>query len=78
MNTGLFFDAVTLRAVDRMQEACAAALLRVKVGGWLAVLATRESLEALTGELSCLSWKSPAPLLGTDQQVLLLGRRLPT
>jgi 16S rRNA (guanine527-N7)-methyltransferase len=77
MEAGLMFDAVTLRAVDRMQEACAGALLRVKLGGCLGVLATRKSLEASIGELSGLWWESPVQLPGTDQQVLLLGHRLP-
>jgi len=34
------FDVVTLRAVDRMEQAVAAARLRVVPGGWLAVLAS--------------------------------------
>jgi 16S rRNA (guanine527-N7)-methyltransferase len=34
------FDAVAMRAVDRMEQALAAARLRVAPGGWLAILAT--------------------------------------
>ncbi len=77
LKTGLLFDAVTLRAVDRMRQACAEALLRAKVGGWLAILTTQSSLEATTGELSGISWQNPVPIPGTAQEVLLLGRRQP-
>jgi 16S rRNA (guanine527-N7)-methyltransferase len=34
------FDVVTMRAVDRMEQALAAARLRVAPGGWLAILSS--------------------------------------
>ena len=34
------FQAVTLRAVDKMAEACSRALERLAAGGWLVVFAT--------------------------------------
>ena len=41
MPSALLYDVVTLRAVDRMREACEAARGRVRPGGWLAILATQ-------------------------------------
>ena len=40
MPTSRVFDAVTLRAVDKMAEACRTAIERVAPGGWLVVFAT--------------------------------------
>ncbi|HEY0786132.1 MAG TPA: 16S rRNA (guanine(527)-N(7))-methyltransferase RsmG [Acidobacteriaceae bacterium] len=76
MEPSLLFDVVTLRAVDRMQEACASALTRVKPSGWLAIMATQQSLAGLVEGLQPVAWRSPTPLPGTEQQVLLLGRKL--
>jgi 16S rRNA (guanine527-N7)-methyltransferase len=76
MDASLVFDAVTLRAVDKMQQACAEAAGRVKRGGWLAILATWDSLGALVQDLQGIAWRPSESLPGTDQEVLLLGRRL--
>jgi 16S rRNA (guanine527-N7)-methyltransferase len=70
------FDVVTLRAVDKMQEACADAVTRVRTGGWLAILSTTSSLGSLVEDLRGIAWRPPQSLLGTEQEVLLLGRRL--
>jgi len=40
MPAGRHFDVVTLRAVDRMEQALAAARLRVAPSGWLAILSS--------------------------------------
>ena len=37
------FDAVTMRAVDRMEEAIATGSLRVEQGGWLVLMTNRDS-----------------------------------
>ena len=73
---GLRFDAVTLRAVDRMAEACVHGLERVKLGGWLAVLSTAEGLGEMVGRLPGVAWRAQEPLAGSRQEVLLLGRKL--
>ena len=50
------FDAVTLRAVDNMQQALADAQLRVAPGGWLATLTTETAPED-----ECISLPGDAP-----------------
>ncbi len=50
------FNAVTLRAVDHMQQAVAEARLRVAPGGWLATLSTERTPEA-----ECLRLPGEAP-----------------
>jgi 16S rRNA (guanine527-N7)-methyltransferase len=70
------FDAVTLRAVDRMQEACDEARSRVKPGGWLVVMTTRGALGALAEGLDRMAWRPPVTLMGTEQGVVAMGRVL--
>jgi 16S rRNA (guanine527-N7)-methyltransferase len=70
------FDCVTLRAVDRMDEAVRAASELVRAGGWLAPLTTHgeaSSIETIAGP--GLHWEPPIPLAGGDDRILLLGRR---
>jgi 16S rRNA (guanine527-N7)-methyltransferase len=70
------FDGVTLRAVDRMAEACAAGLERVRIGGHLvlfATLATEKSL-GLTG--MPVEWESRQQIFALKTGVLLIGRKL--
>jgi 16S rRNA (guanine527-N7)-methyltransferase len=59
------FDAVTLRAVDNMQQALAEARRRIAPGGWLVALSTETVPEA-----ECLALPGDAPgwltLLKTD------------
>ena len=50
------FDAVTLRAVDNMQQALTDARWRVAPGGWLATLSTEEVLDA-----ECIPLPGDAP-----------------
>jgi 16S rRNA (guanine527-N7)-methyltransferase len=45
MPSGRSFDAVSLRAVDKMQEAVLEAAGRVGVGGWLVLLASAGTIE---------------------------------
>jgi 16S rRNA (guanine527-N7)-methyltransferase len=45
MPPGRSFDAVSLRAVDKMQEAVKAATSRIGVGGWLVLLASAGMVE---------------------------------
>jgi 16S rRNA (guanine527-N7)-methyltransferase len=60
------FDAVTLRAVDRMEQALAAARPRVAPGGWLATLAT----EPATPETQSFALPESATGRLTVQQVV--------
>ncbi len=70
------FGAVTLRAVDKMHDACLAARSRVTAGGWLALMTTRAEFDTLVDELAGVAWR---PLLALDDggnRVLALGRVL--
>ena len=70
------FDAVTLRAVDRMEEACGDAVGKVKAGGWLVVMTTRAALQTLAPALTGIAWRPPVPLQGSEQGVVAVGRVL--
>jgi 16S rRNA (guanine527-N7)-methyltransferase len=63
------FDCVTLRAVDRMAEACAAAVARLAPDGRLAVFTTRQAEGALD-EIPGLHWEPDQPIPGSEQGVL--------
>lgn len=69
------FDCVTLRAVDRMAEAVAAAVKLVMPDGWLALLTTTGDCEGLKlaagAGISC--WNL-IPLRTGSQRILLLGQ----
>lgn len=70
------FDCVTLRAVDRMQEAVAGASRLVAPGGWLAPMTTTSELagvKAAAGE--GFSWGTPVELPGSDDRIVALGER---
>ena len=73
---GTRFGAVTLRAVDRMEEACGVEKGRVRPGGWLVLLTTRTALEVLAPALSGLAWQPPRPLRGSEQGVIAMARVL--
>lgn len=68
------FDAVTLRAVDRMPAACRTAVGRLADGGWIGVFATRATEEALRA-IPGIGWGEAAAIRGAEQAVLLEGRR---
>jgi 16S rRNA (guanine527-N7)-methyltransferase len=66
------FDCVTLRAVDRMPEACTAAVARLAPQGHLLVFTTHKAesaLEAIPG----LQWETDLPIPGSEQEVLRLA-----
>jgi 16S rRNA (guanine527-N7)-methyltransferase len=68
---GNVFGAVTLRAVDKMEQAIAAATTRVAKAGWLAILASRGAI-SLPEEFEM----SERALPDSECGVLLLGRRV--
>lgn len=70
------FDCVTLRAVDQMECALAAASSLVRSGGILAVLTSSLQLsrvEAAAGMF--FQWASPIPIHGSEQRVIYLGTK---
>lgn len=69
------FDAVTLRAVDKMPAACRAAVGRLAAGGWIGVFATRATEEALRA-VPGVQWGEAVAIPGAEQAVLMQGRRV--
>jgi 16S rRNA (guanine527-N7)-methyltransferase len=68
------FDCVTLRAVDRMGHAVAAAGKLVRPGGWLALMTTGGELEALKAAVGAgFAWREPVSLPGGVERVVMLG-----
>ena len=76
MQPDRLFGVVTLRAVDKMEQACRTALLRTREGGWLGVMSTREQVRELAPALGGVAWRPLQQLPGSEQQVLLWGRRV--
>ena len=68
------FDVVTLRAVDKMYEACRAAAERIAPGGWLTVFATSKT-ERLLRQLLEIAWRQRLPIHGLEDGWLLLGQK---
>ena len=74
---GRAFDCVTLRAVDKMEDAVRGASRLIGTGGWLAPLTTESEfghMQELAGP--GFTWDPPVALPGGDRRLLLLGRRL--
>jgi 16S rRNA (guanine527-N7)-methyltransferase len=69
------FDAVTLRAVDKMGDAVSAAVERVAVGGAMVLMIGEQDVRKLSEPR--LTWESPTPIPGSENRVILLGRREP-
>ena len=71
----VFFDAVTLRAVDRMEDATQTAIGKVTQGGWLVVFSTTGTEDSLRAALPDLKWERRIPSLGLDTGLLIFGRK---
>ena len=71
------FDCVTLRAVDRMPKAVAAAIRLVAPAGWLALMTTGAEIVSLRGAAGTqFSWGEPVVLPFGVDRILALGRRV--
>jgi 16S rRNA (guanine527-N7)-methyltransferase len=70
------FDCVTLRAVDRMEQAVAAASKLIRVGGWLAVFTTQANLAVLEAAGGALQWGTLIPMPGSERRVLILASKI--
>jgi 16S rRNA (guanine527-N7)-methyltransferase len=75
MESGRVFDAVTLRAVDKMAEACSTGVARLSAGGWLCVFATRKTEEALE-KIQGIRWEMGIQIPGSVQEVLKTGAKV--
>jgi 16S rRNA (guanine527-N7)-methyltransferase len=71
------FDCVTLRAVDKMPEAVAAAMKLVAPDGWLALMTTGVELGSLKAAAGTeISWSEPKELPFGNNRILALGQRI--
>ena len=70
------FDAVTLRAVDRMEEAVLVATHYLAPGGWLAVLTTESQLPGLLTAVPTVAWQDAYPIPNSRQRRIMLGQKI--
>jgi 16S rRNA (guanine527-N7)-methyltransferase len=75
MPAGRVFDAVTLRAVDKMAEACRVAVTRLAPGGWMAVFATHKTAGELD-HLEGIRWTDELPIPEMESGVIRTGLRM--
>lgn len=69
------FDCVTLRAVDKMPEAVAAASALVTPSGWLALLTSEPMLSTMQAAAGPnFAWLDTIPLPGSDTRTLALAQ----
>lgn len=70
------FHCVTLRAVDRMEQAVGTAAGLVAPGGWLAILTTEAEAEAMRRAAGPgFAWEPAVGLAGGESRILVAGRR---
>jgi 16S rRNA (guanine527-N7)-methyltransferase len=69
------FDVVTLRAVDRMEEASRVAVRRLHADGWLVVFATAGTERSLSQGLCEMEWKQSSPIVGLEKGWLMIGSK---
>jgi 16S rRNA (guanine527-N7)-methyltransferase len=69
------FEAITLRAVDNMAEACQAAMERLVPDGWLVLFTTVRIEQPLKAVLPDIGWKHRLPIAGLDDGLLLMGQK---
>ena len=70
------FDCVTLRAVDKMEQAVPAAAALVRPDGWLVPMTTEPDLARIRALVSpAFQWTSSVPLPGSDHRIVAIGQR---
>lgn len=68
------FSLVTLRAVDKMDEALRTARGRLVAGGWCLVLTSAANRAEVDKLLPGMAWSEPVLVPGTAQRVILRGQ----
>ena len=68
------FGAVTLRAVDKMQEACRTAAEKIHPGGWLLLFATEDTKDERVSLAVAWDWQQ-IKIPGSNQGLLLLAQK---
>jgi 16S rRNA (guanine527-N7)-methyltransferase len=69
------FDAITLRAVDKMADACSLASQKLAPGGWLLVFATDSTRRDLESALPQIEWIRELAVSTLKQGVVLIGQK---
>lgn len=70
------FDCVTLRAVDKMEQAVQKAARLSRPGGWLALMTTDAQLESLKEAAGAeFSWADPIRMADGRERLIALGER---
>jgi 16S rRNA (guanine527-N7)-methyltransferase len=69
------FDAVTLRAVDKMVEASRLAQERIKPSGRIILFTTVAPEPELSAALPAIQWQQTVPIHGLDSGILLIGQK---
>jgi 16S rRNA (guanine527-N7)-methyltransferase len=70
------FDCVTLRAVEKMEQAVQSATRLIAPNGWLAILTTRTDLPSLQAAASsAFQWSAHTPLPGSKSRILALAHK---
>jgi 16S rRNA (guanine527-N7)-methyltransferase len=71
------FDCVTLRAVDKMDQAVRSAGKLVRSGGYLALMTTCKELDALKATAGAeFAWPQLIPLPGGEERKIAIGERV--
>ncbi len=68
------FSVTTLRAVDKMEQACREALARTAPGGLLVLLTTDKNLQGTASSLAGVEWQPSIPLTGSERGIIAKGR----
>jgi 16S rRNA (guanine527-N7)-methyltransferase len=75
MAEGRQWDMVVFRAVDKMEEALQVAWCRIREGGRYMVLTTEGKRAMIEGQLAGMAWDAPVGVPGSEQRVILRGRK---
>jgi 16S rRNA (guanine527-N7)-methyltransferase len=67
------YDAVTLRAVDRMADAVSAAVDRLAGGGYIALMIGAEDSESFKNDR--IAWEIPVLMPNSEKSMILMGQR---
>lgn len=68
------FAAVTLRAVDKMSDACRVAAERISPCGWILIFATLGTETELKAALPQIHWTQRQQISGSERGRILLGQ----
>jgi 16S rRNA (guanine527-N7)-methyltransferase len=69
------FEAVTLRAVDKMLDACRTAVQKLAPRGYFLPFTTLNGAPAIRETFPEMEWSAPLLLTGSGQRILLQGQK---